>query len=305
MSSIPLSSEEQQKHANIKGKLVRWAEEQPLVRAAILTSSRAIPQAHTDTFSDYDLILVLSDIQPFFADRTWLEAFGSVLALYRDPPILDRGFQRSAYVTQYEDGLKIDFTLWPVELLKHIVAEPQLTTEFDAGYEVLLDKDNLTAGLQSPTYRAYIPTPPTETEYHDKLESFFLDTTYVAKFLWRDDLMAAKHILDHAIKQDYLLPMLEWHIEIDHDWSLKLGPYGRNLKRWLRQDLWTELERTYTGAESESNWSALFETINLMRRVATEVGKALGYRYPDKLEQRVTKYLQRVQRLAPDASMPG
>jgi len=89
-------------------KLVRWGEEQPSVRAAILTSSRAIPQAHTDAFSDYDVILVLTDIHTFFADRTWLDAFGSVLALYRDPLIINRGFERSAYVTQYDDGLKID-----------------------------------------------------------------------------------------------------------------------------------------------------------------------------------------------------
>ena len=292
-----MSFEQHQKQQNVIDKLVRWGEAEPLLRAAILTSSRAIPQAHTDRFSDYDVILILTSIDRFFADRSWLEAFGSVLALYRDPLILQRGFQRSAYVTQYEDGLKIDFNLWPVELLRQIVAEPQLPTEFDAGYQILIDKDNLTVGLKRPTYRGYIPTPPTEIEYLDKIESFFLDTTYVAKFLWRDDLMAAKHILDNSLKQDHLLPMFEWRIQIDHNWSLKPGPYGRGLKQRLRQDLWAELEQTYTGAELESNWTALFQTINLMRRVAIEVGEAMGFHYPDELEQRVKIYLHRVKNL--------
>ena len=287
----------QHKPENVIEKLVRWGEAEPLLRAEILTSSRAIPHAHTDRFSDYDVILILTNIDSFFADRSWLDAFGSVLALYRDPLIVERGFERSAYVTQYDDGLKIDFNLWPVELLRQIVAEPQLPREFDAGYQVLIDKDNLTVGLKSPTYRSYIPTPPTESEYHDKIESFFLDTTYVAKFLWRDDLMAAKHLLENSLKQDHLRPMFEWRIEIDHNWSLKLGPYGRGLKQWLRQDLWTELEQTYTGAELESNWTALFQTINLMRRVAIEVGEAMGYRYPHELEQRVRTYLHRVKDL--------
>lgn len=287
----------EQKQNKVIEQLVRWGEQERLVRAMILTSSRAIPHAHTDVFSDYDVILALTDVEPLFADRTWLGVFGPVLAVYRDPLILDRGFQRSAYVTQYENGLKIDFSLWPVALLSRIVAEPQLAKEFDAGYRVLLDKDNLTAGLQSPTYRAYIPDPPSETEYQDKIESFFLDTAYVAKFLWRDDLMAAKYILDHSLKHDHLLPMFEWRIEIDHDWSLKLGPYGRGLKRWLRQDLWADFEQTYTGAELESNWSALFQSIDLMRRVGSEVGDAMGYRYPEELEQRVTRYLQRVKGL--------
>lgn len=292
-----MSSEEHLKQQNVIEQIVAWGEREPLVRAIVLTSSRAVPHAHTDAFSDYDVILALTDIQPFFSDRTWLESFGSVLALYRDPLSLERGLERSAYVTQYEDGLKIDFNLWPVELLKSVIAEPQLPAEFDAGYRVLLDKDSLTDRLQAPTYRAYIPALPSEREYHDKIESFFLDTTYVAKFLWRDDLMAAKHILDHSLKHDHLLPMFEWRIEIDHDWSLKLGPYGRGLKRWLRRDLWIELEQTYTGAELESNWSALFRSVDLMRRVASEVGEALGYRYPDELEQRVVKYLHRVKSL--------
>jgi aminoglycoside 6-adenylyltransferase len=275
-------------------QIVHWAEREPLVCAVILTSSRAIPHAHTDAFSDYDVILVLREIKSFYEDRGWLETFGSVLALYRDPLILDRGFERSAYVTQYESGLKIDFSLWPVEVLKRIVSEPQLPPEFDAGYQVLLDKDHLADDLQPPTYSSYIPKPPTDVQYQTTMEEFFLDTTYVAKFLWRDDVIAAKHILDHSLKQEYLLRMLEWRIEIEHAWSVKPGPYGRGLKRWLPPDVWADLEGTYTGADLDSNWIALFRTIDLTRRVAITVGQRLGYNYPDNLEQRVRSYLLKV-----------
>ena len=279
---------------NVIQQLVHWGERHALVCAMILTSSRAIPHAHTDAFSDYDVILVLREIKSFYEDRAWLETFGPVLALYRDPLILDRGLERAAYVTQYESGLKIDFNLWPVEFFKRIASEPQLPPEFDAGYQVLLDKNHLTDGLQPPTYRSYIPKPPTDVQYQTLMEEFFLDTTYVAKFLWRDDVMAAKHILDHSLKQEYLLRMLEWRIEIDHEWSVKPGPYGRGLKRWLPPDVWADLEDTYTGADLDSNWTALFRTIQLMRRVAIEVGQRLGYRYPDDLERRVRTYLLRV-----------
>ena len=281
-------------HENIIRQLQQWAAGEPLVRAVVLTSSRAIPRAHTDAFSDYDVILALTDIKPFYEDRAWLENFGSVLALYRDPLINDRGFQRSAFVTQYDDSLKIDFSLWPVGLLKTIVSEPQLTPEFDAGYKVLLDKDQITDGLGPPTYKSYIPQRPTEAEYQALIESFFLDTGYVAKFLWRDDLVAAKYILDHSLKHQHLLIMLGWRIEIDHDWALKLGPYGRGLKRWLPQDLWEQFEATYTDAEPSSNWSALFRSIDVMHRVAVEVGDHLGYRYPEQLEHRVLAYLRKV-----------
>lgn len=57
-------------------KLIAWGEKQALVRAMVLTSSRAIPnQPDTDPYSDYDVILALRDVQPFHNDRKWLAAF--------------------------------------------------------------------------------------------------------------------------------------------------------------------------------------------------------------------------------------
>ena len=126
---------------------------------------------------------------------------------------------------------------------------------------------------------------------------FFLDTIYVAKYLWREDVIAAKHILDAMLKQEHLLPMLEWRSEMDHDWSIRPGPNGRRLKQWLRSDLYAELESTYTGADIEDNWGALRRTIALFRRVAVEVGEHLGYPYPEDLERRVSAYLQKIKKL--------
>lgn len=275
----------------------RWGQNQPSVRAMLLTSSRASPIGTVDLFSDYDVILVTTNIRPFFEKRDWLEAFGRVLALFRDPILQEGSFETSGYVVQFEDGLKIDFTLWPVTYMQHIAADPQLPDELDAGYVVLLDKDNLTSGLKSPTYKAYIPTPPTEAAYQDAIEVFFLDTIYMAKYLWRDDLIAAKHMLDHFIRHEHLIPMLVWHFEIEHQWSVKPGLYGRRLKRWLRPDLWGRLVSTYTGIEPEANWEALDNTIALYREVAVEVGDHLGYAYPHELDQRVDAYLQKVRHL--------
>ncbi|MBU0512242.1 MAG: aminoglycoside 6-adenylyltransferase [Chloroflexi bacterium] len=277
--------------------LIQWANQQSNVRAVLLTSSRAIPNSSSDIFSDYDVILVVGDILSFHESRAWLDAFGPVLVLYRDPLESYDGNPKTAYVVQYENGLKIDFTLWSVEILQQVVAKPKLPDEFDAGYLVLLDKDDLTNGLKPPTYTAYIPTPPTENEYQEFVEVFFLEAIYVAKFLWREEIVAAKHILDHFMKHEHLLPMLEWHIEIDHQWSVKPGLYGQRLKEWLRPDLWEELETTYTGFGLEENWEAMYTTVSLFRKVAIEVGKSLGYEYPQDIDLRTINYLQKVRRL--------
>ena len=279
-----------------------WAEPRETVRAMLLTSTRTSPNARTDLFSDYDLILVVTDIHPFFEDRAWLEDFGGVLVLYRDPIRAVYGVERFAYITQYEDGLKIDFTLWPAEMVSRITAATQLPDDLDVGYTVLMDKDDLTAGLQPPTYQAHIPNPPTREEYETRIEVFFHEATYVAKHLWRGDLMAAKYNLEYAMKMVKLRKMLEWRMEIDHGWSVKPGAYGRGLQRYLAPETWLELESTYVGAGEEENWDAMFRTIDLYRRVAIEVGRHLGYDYPHELDRRVMEYLKKVQNLDPRAT---
>jgi aminoglycoside 6-adenylyltransferase len=279
-------------------RLIHWAGEEPAVRAMILTSTRASPTAPLDLLSDYDVILAVDDVRPFYESRAWLSDFGPLLVLYRDPLALDYGLERFAYITQYENGLKIDFTLWTAGILPRVAAEPTLPDELDVGYELLLDKDNLAQGLQRPTYRAHIPRPPAESQYLEQIELFFHNATYVAKYLWRDDLVAAKHIFDD-VKVGNLRRMLEWQMEIDHNWSLKPGAYGRYLKRYLRPAVWAQLEETYVGPGLDENWRALFKTIDLFRQAAREVGRHLGYAFPADLDRRATAYLQWVRDLAP------
>ncbi|MCI0395286.1 MAG: aminoglycoside 6-adenylyltransferase [Chloroflexi bacterium] len=281
------------------GRLVAWGEEQGPVRAMLLTSTRAIPGGPVDALSDYDVVLVVTDIRPFFEDRGWLEDFGRVLVVYWDPIYQAPGYgiEQTANVTQYEDGLKIDFTLWPVELLRRMAAAPALPAELDAGYRVLLDKDGVTEGMKGPTYRGYLPERPSEERYRLVVEEFFSDAPYVAKCLWRGELMPAKWALDYDMKHVYLRQVLEWRVEVDHNWSAKVGALGKGLKRWLPADIWGQLESTYVGAGVEENWEALFKTITLFRQVATEVGTHLGYAYPHELDRRVRAYLQKVKGL--------
>jgi aminoglycoside 6-adenylyltransferase len=282
---------------DILQNLRRWGQARGEVRAMILTSTRARPGVRLDAFSDYDVILVLRDVRPFYNDRSWLEDFGRVLAVYRDPIRLERGLERFAYITQYQGGTKIDFTLWPVEMAASVAAESRLPAELDVGYQVLLDKDGLTAGLNPPTYRAYIPSPPSQEQYQELIEVFFHEATYVAKNLWRDELLPAKYSLDHVMKGVKLRRMLEWRIEIDHDWSIKTGALGKGLKAHLSPEIWKQLEATYVGASLEENWQALFEIIDLFRKVALQVGLSLGYPYPEDLHQRSVEYLHNVRDL--------
>ena len=219
--------------------LSRWAERRVAVRAMLLTSTRAIPHATVDALSDYDVVLVVRDLRPFLADRRWVGDFGDVLVAYWDPLGPDRatGVAQAGNVIQYDDGLKIDFRLWPVALVERLVQLPALPPELDAGYRVLADKDGLATRLQPPTYRAYIPDRPSEETYQTLIQEFFSDAPYVAKFLWRDELLPAKWCLDYDMKQVYLLRMLEWRMERDHGWAVPVRTLGKGLQQRLPAEL--------------------------------------------------------------------
>jgi aminoglycoside 6-adenylyltransferase len=275
-------------------RLIEWAGARDSVRAMILTSTRAAPDASPDPFSDYDVVVVVTDVAPYYEDRSWLEDFGKVLVSYQDPLKERPGGRTFAYITQYEDGLKIDFTLWPVEVLARLADEAELPCDLDVGYAVLVDKDRLSEGLAPPSYEAYVPDPPSEETYRKLVESFFHEATYVAKHLWRGDLLPMKYNLDHAMKQRDLRTMLEWRMEIDHDWSARPRAYGSRLGQSLPREIWSELERTYVGAGVDENWDALSRTVALFRRVAIDVADSLGVEYPRDLDRRVCRYLGEV-----------
>ena len=283
----------------IERVIIQWAESRAEIRAVLLTSTRAVYGARVDALSDYDVILVVRSIQPFVDDRTWINDFGDVLVVYWDPVYPDRAFgiDMIANVTQYADGLRIDFTLQPVSLFEKIVVAPALPAELDAGYRILLDKDRLTTSMLPPTGTAYIPKLPTRETYLTLINDFFSEVPYVAKCLWRDELLPAKWCLDYDMKHTYLRQLLEWRAEVDHNWSRSIGSLGKGLKEYLPPDIWIQFEETFVGARLEDNWEALAKIMALFRRVAVEVGEHLGVEYPEDVHQRVNAYVEHIKQM--------
>lgn len=290
MSSIP----DELRDDSVVAKLLEWAQARPSIRAMLLTSTRTYPNAVVDALSDYDVILVVPDIQPYHQDRSWLADFGDVLVTYWDPIHKSRetDVEIFANVVQYESGLRIDFTLWPIEQARKVAEQEYLPAYLDVGYVILLDKDRLTDRFRPPTHTAYIPKSPTKAEFDEVVEEFYSDVPHVAKCLLRDELMPAKWGLDYDMKHVYLRRMLEWRVELDHEWSVPVGKHGKGLKKRLPESIWAALEATYVGAELEENWEALFETLKLFREVGEQVAVGLGYEFPTDLDRSVRVFLR-------------
>jgi len=263
----------------VLARILVWAEAEPTVRAVVVTSTRAQADGPPDELSDYDVILALEDIDSFDA----VAAYGSPAARWGDGHDV-YGTETRFLGVVYDDGVKIDWTLWPAKVAA-LVAERGLNDALDVGYRVLLDKDGATARWAQPTYRAHIPRRPTVAEYVALVEEFWWSATYVAKARARDEQFFVRFVLDVDMTHGPLRRMLEWLIETGRDWNWKPGAYGRGIERELSPGVAQNLAAAYGSFE---------QTVELFRGVAREVGDALGYEYPQYADDTVSTYIDRL-----------
>lgn len=263
----------------VLARIVAWAEAEDAVRAVVLTSTRARPEGPPDELSDYDIVLVMTDLGRFDPAA----AYGRPAARWGDEHDVhgEAGHFRGVV---YEDGVKVDWTLWPATV-PALIATRGLTDNLDVGYTVLIDKDAATRDWPQPTFRAHIPSKPTEGEYVALVEEFWWSATYVAKARARGESFFMRFVLDSDITYGALRRMLEWSVEVERGWQWKPGAWGRGLEHALRPQVAHEL------AEARDSFE---RTIALFRSVAHEVGEALGYSYPQRTDDAVSAYIERL-----------
>lgn len=274
-------------------RITQWAERDENIRALLLTSSQV--RGETDAMSDFDVELYVTDPTPFLGDPGWQEYLGDVLVRLPPEDAMSDGVSYGRLVI-HTDGTKVDYSIRRMELLRRMADEQQflLIDHLDLGYRILLDRDGVAARLPAPTLSAEIPARPSAKEFAATVEEFFWETSYVAKNLWRGELWPWKYSLESVMKLRLLRRMLEWQVEIEHGWNLRIGVLGRGLRRQLDPETWRELEATFVGARADDNWAALFATIELFRSIAGEVARELSVTYPQALDDGVCAYIAKI-----------
>jgi aminoglycoside 6-adenylyltransferase len=275
-------------------KLTAWGEARDDVRAAILTSTRAATGRPTDEFSDYDVIYVVRDVRAYLQDA-WLGDFGEILNVYRDPVRQEFGQERFTRVTQYADGLKIDFSICSTEWLRAAAQRTPLPAELDAGYAVLLDRDGVAGRLPPFTRTAFLPVRPTEAGFREAVMNFFNNAGYVAKYICRDDLLPLME-MQHLLRSGRLRQVLEWQVAAATGWAVPNGAHGRGLAGRLDERTRAELAAMYAGPGKAENWESLFRAVSLYQRVARGLAKQLGFTFPEELFERNVAYLRRLRK---------
>lgn len=262
------------------------------VRAVTLGGSRTNPNAPKDRFQDFDVCYFVTELESFIRDPHWIDVFGERMimqtpeAMAMFPPDLGGRF---SYLMLFTDGNRIDLTLAPLDKVAELGQEDRLNV-------VWLDKDGILPELPPPTDEAFWVKRPSADYYADCCNEFWWVSTYVAKGLWRRELLYA---LDHLNRymRPMLMCMLEWQVGARTDFSVSTGKSGKYMEKYLQADEWQALLSTYAEGTYDGVWDALFAMTRLFRRTAKEVAERLGFVYPEEDDRRVTAYLQSVREL--------
>jgi len=264
---------------DVLDRILAWAEAEDSVRVVVLTSTRARAEGPPDALSDYDVIVALDDLASFDP----VAAYGTPAARWGDEHDV-HGATALFRGVVYEDGIKVDWTLWPATA-PELIAAHGLNENLDVGYRVLLDKDGATGRWPAPTFQAHIPAKPTEAEYIALVEEFWWSATYLAKADARGERFFSRFVLDVDLTHGALRRMLEWSVETGRDWKWKPGACGRGIERELPAEI---------GAELNAAIGSFERTMTLFRRIAREVGDSLGYAYPQQADDAVTAYSEKL-----------
>jgi aminoglycoside 6-adenylyltransferase len=276
--------------------ILTFAREHDEVRAVVMNGSRVNPDARRDPFQDYDVVYFVRSVEPFIRNIDVVRHFGEIMILQtpeemHDPPTVGDGHY--TYLMQFMDGNRIDLSFYAL-------SQTDVTLS-DSLSLVLLDKDNLIGELPPPSDAGYLPQRPTTKAFDDCCNEFWWLNPYVAKGLWRDQLIYSKYMLD-TLMREQLMKMLRWYFGMQTDFQKAPGKLGKHLRAQIGAELWALLECTYSDAQTDRIWDALLSMDDLFRQIAQAVADHFGFNYPEQDDSRVSSYVHHVRSLPRDAT---
>jgi aminoglycoside 6-adenylyltransferase len=264
--------------------VIRIAQDDEKIRAVVMVGSRANPDVPKDEFQDYDIGYHVKDVAPFYNNFGWIEKhFGKpvIMQLPEDmspelfPPIGDGHFTA---LMIFEDGIRIDLSV--NDEMYECDGEPAI---------VLLDKDNaISLNINEKFFHV---KKPSKKLFHDCCNEFWWCLNNVAKGIARDELPYAMNMYN-TIVRDMLHKMLEWHIGIEHDFSVSAGKNGKYFKRLLPQEIYAKYALTYSDSDYENFWEAVYIICGLFHEVAIKVAGFLDVEYNQDEENGMMKYME-------------
>ena len=261
------------------------------IRAVLLNGSRANPKVRKDNFQDFDIVFIVNNFNSFLKDHSWVDIFGKRLIMQLPDTLkiseCDKNEDISfAYLMLFEDGNRIDLTLFPKEKMNAHFKQDSLI-------KVLLDKDGLFSVFTPSSDKDYWIKKPNEKEFLDHCNEFWWVSTYVAKGLVRKEITYAKAMMEGPVRKMFM-KMLEWHIGVKYDFKISLGKDGKFVQQYVSEEMYKKILATYPDSDAGHIWNSLFIMTDLFKEFSITIKNNLDFQWNDQETKNVISYLKKV-----------
>jgi len=275
--------------AEIKQLILEFAGRDNRIRAVLLQGSRANKNVMPDNLQDYDVMLIVNQMDSFLSNHSWTSLFGEKL-IWQLPDEMKTGTESNEkgvsfhYLMLFTDGNRIDLTLFPKD---------QMKTDFrlDSLSVLWLDKDGLFSETDPPSEKDYLIRKPDEKEFADCCNEFWWVVTYVAKGLLRQEIPYAKAMMDGPVR-DMFMQMIAWYIGTETGFSVSFGNKGKRMRSHLNETEYNRILETYPDYKLENMWIAIFLMMDLFSGYADRVSERLQFKQILIESENVRKYLR-------------
>lgn len=275
-------------YEEILERVARWAEAREDIRAVAIVGSRARAEMPADEWADLDVVLFTTDPASLVEDAAWVGNFGEVWLTFAETN--EAGMPERRVL--YEGMLDVDFVLVPIGAMAQLLDAGVAAAAVGRGSRVVSDKDGLVSSFSISPGAASAWVPPGERAFLGVVNDFWYHAVWTAKHLRRGELWWGKSGCDGRMKQEGLLPMLEWHARATRGADCDTWMRGRFLEKWADPRAVAALGEAFARYDRGDVARALVATMSLFAWLAREAAARLGYPYPAAAEERVTTWVK-------------
>jgi aminoglycoside 6-adenylyltransferase len=260
-----------------------YAKNDERIRIVGMEGSRTNTNIPKDDFQDYDITFFVNDRSDFTKNDEWLSYFGNIIMIQKpeDMELFPAANEGYGYLMLFDDYTKMDLKLYEKRHITYYLNQDKLRT-------ILMDKDGDINQEVIATDKEYWIKEPSARSYDDCCNEFWYLTPYVVKGLCRAEILFA---IDHLhLMRKELLRMISWKVGLKHGFNFSVGKNYKFIDKYITEDLWDELLRTYDQGSYEKMWKALFKCHDIFRKVSVDCAESFGYGYPA-YDKNVSKYV--------------
>lgn len=266
----------------------QFAKENDHIRALVFQGSLVMPNPKIDAFTDIDPLFYVDDIDAFINDESWIDFFGSPIARFSDEGTETSGAKWYARLLLLKDGFKMDVSFQDIKYAKEAVHMPL--------YKVIIDKDGKIPTPPVTDESNFYTVPPTKETFHQILNEFFFDTTYVVKSIRRNELFFTRFMFGVLNKK--IKALLGWYLGFNSNYTTNIGAEGRYLFDLMDDSLKQMVLDTFAGKTVIAHLDALDAYFRLVGFLGREIEKQSSIPYLYQVEKALLDYVEKAQEIS-------